>query len=82
MSALDVSGRRIVIDTNVFISQLLKPDSIPAPAIVKAVDSATLLISDSTYAELQEVLLRRKFDKYLSLFRRKISLPISLKSQW
>jgi hypothetical protein len=64
-------GFRTVIDTNVFVSRFLNRKSIPAEAVNKAVCLSDLLISSATFAELEEVLLRPKFDAYLSLVRRR-----------
>ena len=61
---------RLVIDTNVLISQAIKTDSPPAKAMDKAIAIANLLFSDETLAEFEEVFLRRKFDKYLSFAQR------------
>jgi putative PIN family toxin of toxin-antitoxin system len=58
---------RIVVDTNTLISRLLLPDSVPAQAVRKAVDSGHLLVSEATLLELMEVLGRPKFDRYLSM---------------
>jgi len=57
---------RAVIDTNVLVSQAIRPYSIPAQAVDKAALCALLIFSAFTWAELQEVLLRRKFEKYLN----------------
>ena len=57
---------RAVIDTNVLISQAIRPNSIPARAVDRTASSAHLLFSASTWAELEEVLLRRKFDHYMN----------------
>ena len=56
---------RAVIDTNVLVSQAIRPSSIPARAVDKAASSARLLFSAASWAELEEVLSRRKFDAYL-----------------
>ena len=56
---------RAVIDTNVLVSQAIRPSSIPARAVDKAASSARLLFSAVTWAELEEVLSRRKFDAYI-----------------
>jgi putative PIN family toxin of toxin-antitoxin system len=58
---------RIVVDTNVLISRLLLPDSIPGRAVRKAVDESQLLVSEATIGELTDVLGRAKFDPYLSI---------------
>ncbi len=56
---------RVVIDTGVFVSRLLRPDSIPGQAVALAQRKATLLISQDTMAELLEVLTRPKFAPYI-----------------
>jgi putative PIN family toxin of toxin-antitoxin system len=58
---------RIVIDTNTLISRLLLPESVPALAVRKAVDTGQVLVSEAMMLELVEVLGRRKFDRYISL---------------
>ena len=62
---------RIVIDTNVLISRFLKRNSVPAQAVAKAARSSAVLVSAATFAELEAVLQRRKFDAYFSLARRR-----------
>jgi len=62
---------RAVIDTNVLVSQAIRPSSIPALAVEKAASTARLLFSAVTWAELEEVLSRRKFDAYLDASARK-----------
>lgn len=57
--------RRWVVDTNLLVSHLLLPDSLPGRAVRKAVESGEILVSDATLSELVEVLGRSKFDKYL-----------------
>ena len=58
---------RIVADTNLLVSRLLLPQSVPARAVRKAVDEGQLLVSDATLEELADVLSRAKFDPYVSL---------------
>ncbi|MGK7915840.1 MAG: putative toxin-antitoxin system toxin component, PIN family [Prochloraceae cyanobacterium] len=62
---------RIVPDTNVLISRLLIPSSIPAQAVRLAADEGDILISRAVLSELVEVIGRPKFDKYVSLADRK-----------
>ena len=57
---------RTVLDTAVVVSAVLLPRSVPRQAFDLAVSRGTLLVSDQTIAELDEVLRRRKFDKYVS----------------
>ena len=58
---------RIVADTNLLVSRLLLPQSLPAKAVRKAVDEGQLLVSDATLGELADVLSRAKFDPYVSI---------------
>jgi uncharacterized protein len=62
---------RVVVDTNVLVSRLILPKSLPAHAVRKAELEAMLLISDVTMYELADVLARPKFDRYISLEDRK-----------
>lgn len=63
--------RRVVIDTNVWISRLLAAESTAAQAVREARRKGNLLVSDSTMNELAEVLAREKLDRYISLGQRK-----------
>jgi uncharacterized protein len=58
---------RIVVDTNTLVSRLMLPRSIPGNALRKAVNTAQLLVSDATLAELADVLARPKFGPYVSI---------------
>jgi predicted nucleic acid-binding protein len=57
---------RIVVDTNVFVSRLLLPESVPGRAVREAVELGTVLVSEATLKELSSVLGRGKFDRYVS----------------
>ena len=56
-----------MVDTNVLISALLAATSIPGKALTKAEDSSQLLASAATLAEIEEVLRRPRFARFLSL---------------
>jgi putative PIN family toxin of toxin-antitoxin system len=58
-------ARRIVVDTEVLISAAIRPESIPALALEKAFLLFEVCVCVSTLAELETVLLRAKFDRYL-----------------
>ena len=62
--------KRVVIDTNVFVTRLLRFDSVPGRAAEKAIHHATALVSQSTMNELAEVLEQAKFDRYVTLEQR------------
>jgi len=56
---------RCVVDTNVFVSAVIFPDSAPRQALNKVLDHDVLLLSEPTYIELRDVLARSKFDGYV-----------------
>ncbi|MBE9057053.1 putative toxin-antitoxin system toxin component, PIN family [Sphaerospermopsis sp. LEGE 08334] len=58
---------RFVIDTNILVSAVLINSSVPDVAFKKANNLGIMLFSDATFQELQEILNRSKFDKYISL---------------
>jgi putative PIN family toxin of toxin-antitoxin system len=55
---------------NTFISSLLLKNSTSFKALEKARESGIFLFSESTFRELELVLLRKKFDKYFSVEER------------
>ncbi|SRR5258708_6909681 len=65
---------RIVVDTNVFVSAIALPLSVPRQAVDKALDHGVLLFSDATMTELAEVLSRSKFDQYSGIEERLLFL--------
>ena len=58
--------KRVVVDTNVFVSQLLRFDSAPGRAAEKATHTAVLLVSLPTMNELADILAKAKFDPYVT----------------
>lgn len=64
------SVSRIVVDTGVLVSAALRLESIPRSAYLKALDEYELCASLETLAELERVLGRTKFDRYLPLAER------------
>jgi putative PIN family toxin of toxin-antitoxin system len=65
---------RIVIDTNVLVSAIAWLNSVPARGVEKALDQDIVLFSETTMAELSEVLSRPKFDRYVSPQERQLFL--------
>lgn len=57
---------RLVFDTNVIVSALLLSDSTPRRALDHALGSGKILLSLPVLAELNEVLARERFRKYVS----------------
>ena len=66
--------RPIVIDTGVLISAAIRPQSVPALALERALRHYDVCMSPATLGELQQVLLRPKFDRYASLAQRQVFL--------
>jgi len=58
--------KRVILDTNVLLSRLLLPDSIPARVARRFLDRAQPIVSEETLTELAETLSRPKFDPYVS----------------
>jgi len=56
---------RVVFDTSTLISAALRTDSTPALAFRKALASHEVCASPDTLRELETVLTRAKFDRYL-----------------
>lgn len=80
---------RVVFDTNTLVSAALSRKSVSRKAFEKGVDLGEVLASLETIQELNEVLFRSKFDKYVSVDERQLFilnylalakvLPITLK---
>ena len=64
-------ARPIVIDTGVLVSAAIRPQSVPALALERALLHFDVCASPATFAEVQTVLLRPKFDRYASAAARK-----------
>lgn len=56
---------RVVFDTSTLVSAALRPDSVPHQALLRALRFCDVCISRETLDELQKVLTRRKFQRYL-----------------
>ncbi len=61
-----MTTERVVLDTNVLISRILWPPSVPAKAVALAARRGRILISDTLIAELADVLARPKFSAYVT----------------
>lgn len=64
-------ARRLVIDTGVLVSAAIRPASIPALALEKALLHFEVCASEDIWAELEAVLMRPKFDAYAEPARRR-----------
>jgi uncharacterized protein len=67
----------VVIDASTFISAALKTDSVPERALLRAVDPPNrLILSQTVEDEYHGVIFRPKFDRFVSLERRRQILDI------
>jgi len=58
-------AERVIFDTSTLVGALLRPSSVPRQAFQIAMAQAELCASVATLDELESVLLRDKFDRYL-----------------
>jgi uncharacterized protein len=70
---------RYVFDTNVIVSALLFVNGKPAQAFQYALTNGEVLLSRDSLKELNEVLGRKKFDRYVTRERRKEFLETLVK---
>jgi uncharacterized protein len=61
---------KFVVDTNIVVSAVLFPKSVPRQALDHAQNIGIVVVSASTLSELQQVLSRSKFDRYVPLDER------------
>ena len=61
------SRLRIVVDTNVLVSAIVRAGSVPSQAVSLAQKLGTIILSDETAAELTAVLARPKLSQYITL---------------
>lgn len=64
-------AERIVVDTGIWISAALRPASVPAQAVALALARYEVCASEVTWDELQRVITRDKFERYLPLADRR-----------
>ncbi len=74
---------KVVIDTNVLISALLKPDSVPELILSLILDEEPVLcLSEQIFTEYEEVLRREKFKKLNEKKVRQLLSRLSSQAQW
>lgn len=69
---------RFLFDTSAVVSALLFEHSVPGRAFYAALDRGQILLSEATFAELAEVLGRKKFDRYVTPAEREQFLAMLL----
>ena len=77
------SQRRIVVDTNVWISAALSRDGAPGQLSRRVLAEYTPVFSEATFAELETRLWRPKFDRYLDMeLRQRILHDLDAAAFW
>jgi putative PIN family toxin of toxin-antitoxin system len=74
---------RTVLDTNVVISAALLAGSLPARVLRHVVRHGRIVFSEPTFAELEQRLWRPKFDRYVTIERRRSLLhDLAAVAEW
>ena len=71
---MTLSQQRLVLDANVIVSSVLSAQGNARQAFDLAIATGIVLMSNDTFAELSEVLLRPKFDRYSNRAKRETFL--------
>ena len=75
--------RRVVLDSNVWISAALSRDSAPARVVRRVLERGVAVFSPETFAELEARLWRPKFDPWLGIeLRQRILHDASAAAYW
>ncbi len=75
--------RRVVLDTNVWISAALSVSGTPSLVASYVLEHMRPVFSDATFAELETRLWRPKFDRYLSIdLRHRLLHDLSAAADW
>ena len=74
---------RVVFDTSTLVSAALRVHSIPHHSFTHALSIAEICVCTTTLAELDEVLMRSKFDRYQPIqTRQEFSSFVRLRATW
>ena len=75
--------RRVVFDTSTLVSAALRVGSLPHRAMAHALATGELCVSAATLAELDAVLMRPKFERYLPVeMRQEFAALVRLHAAW
>ncbi len=66
MEAIHRPQRRVVIDTNVWLSAAISPNGAPAQVVDRLLALCLPVFSVATFAELEARIWKPKFDRYIS----------------
>ena len=78
-----VNSRKVVVDTNIWISAALSTNGASAQVVRRVLADGLPVFSESTFAELEVRLWRPKFDRCVSMeARRKILSDLQSAAHW
>lgn len=60
-------AKRVVVDTNVWLSAALSPTGAPSQVLRRVLAHGVPVFSDATFAELETRIWKPKFDRYLTM---------------
>jgi len=60
-------AKRVVVDTNVWLSAALSPTGAPSQVLRRVLAHGVPVFSDATFAELEARIWKPKFDRYLTM---------------
>jgi putative PIN family toxin of toxin-antitoxin system len=73
----------LVFDTNIWVSYALNPNSELASTVDRGINQFAYALSNRTFTELTDVLMRAKFEPYFSIEKRAHTLKcIAQDAQW
>ena len=70
----NVENKRVVLDTNIWLSAAISKSGAPAQVVRKVLQNGIPVFSNATFAELEARLWKPKFDRYLSMETRRAIL--------
>jgi uncharacterized protein len=82
-SDLPAAYAKVVVDTNVLISTLLIPGSVPFALVDLLLARGALVFSKATFAEFETRIWKPKFDRYLSIeLRQRLLRDFDATASW
>jgi uncharacterized protein len=70
----NVENKRVVLDTNIWLSAAISKSGAPAQVVRKVLQNGVPVFSKATFAELEARIWKPKFDRYLSMETRRAIL--------
>ena len=81
--ALATDNKRVVLDTNIWLSAAISKSGAPAQVVRRVLQNGIPVFSKATFAELEARIWKPKFDRYLSMeTRRAILHDANAVSHW